>query len=169
MKNFIWVSLCLFGLAANAESYSGYAPFPRIGNQAIERVWSRLQACGLIRMSAFDPRLPPPSVPAQEAVVSPRGQLLAYYMENYGAGFSAGFKNPNGGYNHSVSYTNGNIRFVTPYEGVVVHGNTFAMVGGVGTNLYCASTPVPYQVFLDCIEARWVNRITGQLCPYGGG
>jgi hypothetical protein len=169
MKKYILGCLCFVSCLAQAESYSGYAPFPKVGNRAVSLVWERLEQCGLTRVSAFHPSLPPPSVPAQEAILSPRGELLAYYMEEYGGGFSASFKNPNGSYKHSVSYNNGHIRFVTPYVGVVAQGNTFATVGAVGMNLYCRSVPVDSPLFLDCIEAGWVNQIVGLLCPYGNG
>lgn len=167
----LFVGVLLFsglfgGRFAEAQSYSGYAPFPPIGNKAIQLAWKKIEACGLKRMSAFDPRLPAPLVPAQEAVVSARGQLLAYYMESYAGGFGAEFKNPTGGYGHSVWYTNGNIAFRTPYAGTVAHGNTFATVGGPGVNLYCQSTPVNSNQFLNCIEALWVNVVAAQLCQF---
>ncbi|GEM_PF-5497880 len=163
----IFCVLALTGVSAHAESYSGYAPFPSVGNRAIQLVWKKLDKCGLTRTSAFDPALPAPIVPAQEAILSPRGELLAYYMEDYGAGFWATFKSPNGGQNHTVGFTNGNIRFSTPYMGTVAHGNAVATVGAVGTNLYCRSVPAAPNQFLSCIEAFWVNTIVDQLCQFG--
>lgn len=167
MKSFGVFLFLLGSQAAMAESFSGFNPFPPVAQQAVAEVWSGLARCGLTRVSAFDPRLPGPSVPAQDAIVSPRGELLAYYAENFDFGAYAEFKAPNGGMKHWVGMNNRTLRFSTPYLGNVAHANTFAMVGGPQIHFYCQSRPVYGNFFADCVRGLWVQTILGELCPYG--
>ncbi len=161
------VFLVLFGSqGAFAESFSGFNPFPPVAKQAVDEVWSGLARCGLHRVSAFDPRLPGPSVPAQDAIVSPRGALLAYYTENFDFGAYAEFKAPNGGMKHWVGMNNRSIRFSTPYLGNVAHANAFAD-GGPQIHFYCQSRPVYGDFFAECVRGLWVRTIVGQLCSHG--
>jgi hypothetical protein len=164
----IWVVVAILGSrGAFAESFSGFNPFPNVAKQAVAEVWSELARCGLMRVSAFDPRLPGPAVPAQDAILSPEGALLAYYTENFDFGAYAEFKAPNGGMKHWVGMNQRSIHFSTPYLGNVAHANSFAAGARPEIHFYCQSRPVYGNFFAECIRGLWVKTITNQLCLYG--
>lgn len=138
-----------------------------VGYQSIQEVWSQLRFYGLLELSPWHPALPRPQVPALKAVVSQRAGLLAYYDEENGIGASTlVFKNPNGGFRHSVSFNRDQIQFVTPYQGTVAHANRFMTVGGPGYNFYCQSRPVTEQGFYNCINRLFIRVIVDQLRRY---
>ena len=142
------------------------SPFPPLAQSSLQAVWKGLEDCGLKKVDAYHPSLPRPQTPADLAIVNSNGQVLAYYLEVYGIGATALFKNLNGGMVHRVSYGREAIQYLTPYAGTIAHGNRFMTVGGPGYNLYCRSQPVNANGFQACIQQRFINVIVGQLCRF---
>lgn len=160
------VTLALLSLFPSF-SVSASDSFSNMGYRSMEEVWRRLNFLGLLEMNPWDPALPRPQVPALRAVVSRRAGLLAYYDEETGIGFSTlVFKNPNGGYRHSVSFNRDSVEFLTPYQGTVAHANRFMTVNGPAFNLYCQSRLVNEPTFYQCIDRLFVQVIVNQLKRY---
>jgi hypothetical protein len=164
------ISILLITQLFGSLSWAGHKEFHSFGQFAMhtmEQTWSEINDCGLLRWDAHDPRLPHPQVPADEAVVSSRALVLAYYYERLGHGNSLEFKNPNGGMKHSVRYTSDDISFVTPYAGTVARANRFYTVEGPHYNFYCGTLKLESaELFSKCVNERFVRVITDQLCRF---
>jgi hypothetical protein len=163
------LSLLILALLSLFATFSYSAPqsFSNISYRSIHEIWRQLHYFGLLEMNPWDPNLPRPQVSALKAVVSRRAGLLVYYDEEMAFGESTLlFKNPNGGYRHSVSFTRDAIQFVTPYQGTVAHANQFMTVNGPGFNYYCQSRWVSEQGFYQCIDRLFVQVIVDQLKRY---
>ena len=163
-KILLGVALLPSLLSANfvTREYSSWA------NQALTEVWSNLNACGLTRLDAYDPRLPQPLVPATDAIVNRAGQLLAYTLDTTGYFFppSFAFKNPNGGYAHTVTFSGYNLSFNTPYGGTVDMSNVVKSVNGPYFQFFCHGELIPGEMFYACVKANWINVVTHQLCRF---
>jgi hypothetical protein len=163
LKNVGVLSILFTSVIGSAASQS----LSDLGYRSIQQTWNQLQTLGLLEMDPWDPRLPYPQTPALKAVVSRKVGLLAYYNEENGFGATTlVFKNPDGGYRHSVSYNRDSIKFVTPYMGTVAHANRFNTVGGPGYNFYCQSQPVTEFAFYQCIDSLFIQAIVNQLKQY---
>lgn len=155
------IGLWLSSGGAQAET------FHQIADGAVQAVWDGLERCGLKRMNAYDPRLPRPQIPASEAVVNSRGQVLAYTLD--GSPFfntTYEFKNPNGGMIHSVSYGYYAIGFLTPYGGSVAAANSANVGGTLTVNTLCRGRTIPPAYFQACIRSEWIDVIVKQLCRF---
>ncbi len=168
MKRIFLVGISLLITLQDSPAIAFPSSVPQIARDAAQAVADGLNDCGLLRWNAYDPRLPRPLIPAQEAVVSPSTGLLAYYNDWFGYGGEVlEWKSPNGGQNHNVSFNNEQIAFVTPYQGTVAHGNGYVTPFGVGFNFYCFSQPLAnVNQFYQCIQANFVNVIVQQLCRF---
>lgn len=159
----------LFALVSFFPSWTQSAPlnFPQLGYQSIQEIWRELRYFGLLEMDPWDPRLPRPQVPALRAVVSMRNGLLAYYDEESGLGASSLlFKNPNGGFRHTVSFDRESIYFVTPYQGTVAHANQVMTINGPAYLFYCQSRPTTETGFYQCVQQQFVRLVVDQLRRY---
>lgn len=157
------ILLCLISI----NSFGATETLSDVGYKAMNQTWTELKSFGLLEMDPWDPRLPRPQVPALKAVVSKRVGLLAYFNEEYGGGGTTlVFKNPNGGQRHSVSFNQGWVGFVTPYQGTIAHANRFMTVDGPGYNFYCQSQPVTELAFYQCIDSLFIKVIVNQLKQY---
>jgi len=162
----IGLGLCL-GLVGPGSSSASADSLSSVGFRSVETTFTQLKFYGLLELSPWHPALPRPQVPAVRAIASQRNGLLAYYdEENGGAATTLVFKNPNGGYRHSVSFNRDAIQFVTPYQGTVAHANRYLTVNGPGYNFYCQSRPVTEPVFYSCIDKLFVQVIVDQLRRY---
>ncbi|MFM8313595.1 MAG: hypothetical protein ACKOA8_04860 [Deltaproteobacteria bacterium] len=164
MKNLLFVLISLVACGFSGNSLAATQSLSDLGYRSMQQTWTELKANGLLEMDPYDPRLPYPQTPALRAVVSRRLGLLAYFNEENGfGGTTLVFKNPNGGYRHSVSFNRDRIKFVTPYMGTVAHANRFTTVGGPGYNFYCQSQPVTEYAFYQCIDSLFIKAIVNQL------
>lgn len=153
--------------SANPAFAARPSSFSELGYQTVQEVWNQLRYYGLWEMNPWHPSLPRPQVPALKAVVSQRAGLLAYYDEENGWGGSTlVFKNPNGGYRHSVSFNRDQIQFVTPYQGTVAHAQVYFTVNGPAYQFYCRSQVVSEPGFYSCIRRFFTQVIVDQLRRY---
>ena len=130
-------------------------------------VWRDLNRCGLLRLKAHDPRLPWPMVPADEAVVTRYGRLLAYtYRDFLSLGDRIEFKNPNGSFPHTIRLSKDFIFFVTPYSGIVARAERYSTATGPKLRLNCRNWEVPPEEFNRCIDREFVGLISDQLCRW---
>jgi len=159
------ISLFCFQSKASAEQ-----ALPDFASRVASVVESNLTSCGLYLVDPQTPGLPNNTRwNTRYAVVNARGQALAYFVQNYGAGAVWTWMNPNGGFRHSIQFDNQSIRFVTPYAGNVASASRFVAPGGVGFNMYCraAGGMVPHwQMFETCVGRDFVQVIAAQLCQY---
>lgn len=155
------------GEAAVITTNNGHY-YQEIAFKSIGFVWDGLKACGLLRLNAYDPRLPRPHIPATEAVVTTRGNILAYSLDRTVGWIPQVYelKNPNGGENHFVAYTANSVGFQTPYGGIVASVNTVATTGAVYPQFMCRGRVTTYEVFEQCLKELWINTITAQLCRF---
>ena len=160
----LWIGIVIFG---SWKSQALPSSLSSVGLNSVQHTFTQLRFYGLLELSPWHPNLPHPQVPALKAIVSQLNGLLAYYDEENGPGFTTlVFKNPNGGYRHSVSFNRDQIQFVTPYQGTVAHSNRYMTVNGPGYNFYCQSRPVTEQGFYSCIDQLFVRVIVDQLRRY---
>jgi hypothetical protein len=152
------VTLAFLSVSAFGSSFS------KMAHDSVNAILTGAQECSLLVLDAYDPRLPYPQVPADTAITTKHGRVLAYFLELHGFGSTMLFKNPNGGMVHSVTYGREGIRYVTPYAGVIAHGNRYMTVGGPGYNLYCHSQPVNGAGFEVCVKRAFVDYVLQQLC-----
>lgn len=153
-----------FILSTFSPAWGETQSFSNLGHQAIDKTWTEIQSLGLVEMDPWSSELPRPQVPALRAIVSQRTGLIAYFDEENGYGATTlVFKNPNGGYRHSVTFSRDAISFVTPYQGTVAHANSFMTVNGPDYNFYCQSRRVTEQGFFDCIQSLFIDVIIKQL------
>jgi len=166
MKRTIWIlSLVVaFGLTSLSQATES---FTHLAYQAIDQTWRELKYFGLWEMDPWAPGLPRPQIPALRAVVSRRNGLLAYFDEENGLGETTlVFKNPNGGYRHSVTFARDGISFLTPYQGTVAHANGLMTVNGPAYQFYCQSRLVTEQGFYSCVDRLFIKVIVNQLRRY---
>ncbi len=168
MKRILFLGISLGVFLNSTDGLAAANSYPELAKEADAAVWNKLEACHLARWDAHDPRLPIPQVPAQDAVVSPRAGLLAYYADFFG-GFAqtAVWKAPNGGQVHSITFNNQAISFSTPYGGVVARSSKYVTTGGAGYYFYCGSNQLAnLNQFYQCIQANFVDVIANQLCRF---
>lgn len=156
----------LVGASLLAPGVAQASPFSRDARRDVDEVWRGLQSCGLRLLDAHDPSLPRPQTPADIAIVTSQGRLLAYYLETFGLGTTLKFKNPNGGMVHRVSFSRSDLKYLTPYAGTVAHGNRFMTVGGPRYHYYCRSRRVSAAQFKACTTRRFVDVVVRQLCRF---
>ncbi len=161
------ILLALTVLVVSTSARAGGFSSWEFAQHVQDRVWSELQDCGLTRMSATDPRLPRPRVPADDAVVNKHGRLLAYsYFYNYGQ-VRFEFKNPNGGMSHEMSLYGQDIGFLTPKMGTVAWSNHTETPQGTQISYWCRSQKVfDFESFNTCVEKYYVKVISNQLCQF---
>lgn len=166
MKRLICFITLLVTFGVTSPSFATDS-FTHLAYRAIDQTWSELKYFGLWEMDPWAPGLPRPQVPALRAVVSRRTGLLAYFDEENGLGETTlVFKNPNGGYRHSVSFARNGISFLTPYQGTVAHASAFMTVNGPGYQFYCQSRLVTEQGFYSCVDRLFIKVIVNQLRRY---
>ncbi len=154
-----------FSGVGSAQNFNFYQE----ANSVVSAIDQKLLACNLRILDPFTPGLPYPQVYADKAIVSPNGQLLAYFAyEHGGGGDTLVYKNPNGGMRHQVEFNISDLYYVTPLAGTVAHGNRFRTVNGFNYNFYCRSAPVfSLNDFRNCVTYNFVNLVTDQLCRFG--
>lgn len=167
MKKLLW-GIVLLPSVLSAHFLAPNQSYSKWANQAIEEVWTGLNACGLSRLDANDPRLPAPRVPATDAIVNGSGRLLAYTLDTTGYFFPPAytFKNPNGGFVHTTTFSAYGLSFNTPYGGTVAMSNIVNSGNGPYYQFFCRGQLIPAQNFYACVKANWIDVITQQLCRF---
>lgn len=163
----LFLGVCVFAGVVSSEGRAEVPTFSRMAFNVVDTVWKDLGACGLIRVSPYDPRLPRPQVPADYAITNRNFQLLAYYREESFGWPRLVFKAPNGGQVHAVTFTEESISFSTPYAGTVAQANRYYTVEGPANNYLCHSQYVDLGTFERCVYQNYVRVIANQLCRYG--
>ncbi|MEY4632519.1 MAG: hypothetical protein RIQ81_2639 [Pseudomonadota bacterium] len=169
-KSVISVVFVLSGLLAGTQSGLADQSLPDFGRRAASAIEANLKSCGLLLINPHTPGLPYNTRwNARYAVVNRAGQALAYFVQDYGAGETMTWMNPNGGYRHSIRLGNWGIGFTTPLAGNVASASRFVTPMGIGYNFYCRSAGgmLPnWQMFEACVASDFVRVVSAQLCQY---
>lgn len=149
-----------------ARSYTG------IVQGHVRTAMSEIKKCGLTVLPADHPSLTKPRIPADLAIVSPSGDILAYYWEGQvGFGTHFEFKNPNGGMAHRAAAYLGGLQFSIPnYPGTIAQVTWVGTPQGNFDRYDCVGYATGYlnsAGFRQCVYTNWTRRISAQLCRFG--
>jgi hypothetical protein len=149
---------------------TGYSnEFNNFKNRVITATNAGLVDCGLSFVHPDSPGLPFRQVPADQAIISPTGRLLAYTEAFFtGFGHTAVYKNPDGGMVHAASAGNWGVEFQTPYAGTVASASSYRTPDGLFYRYLCRGTTyVDFAGFERCVNQYFVQVVVGQLCRFG--
>jgi hypothetical protein len=126
--------------------------------------------CGLQGLDPYDPRLPRPQIVAHTAFANMDSRYLSGYYVREHNGFETDFiyEQPNGANVVRMTLTeNGRLKFVNALGGMVARVTTVYTPYGRAYTFYCRSGyPVPREVFVQCVEERFVSFIVDSFCSW---
>ncbi len=147
----------------------GHFQFDQMAHLVRAEIDSELVGCGLQFVDPNHPRVSPPRIVADDAIVNASGRLLAYYRSEFLAGYAKFvYSNPDGGLRHQIHFDRRGIEFITPYQGIVARAWRVTNNGGYFHYYYCGNRRVNSSEFAHCVANRLTKIISRQLCRHAG-
>ena len=128
-------------------------------------IFKRLRKCHLYIHHVQDEFL---NVPADRIISAPSGLALARFKQWGEAGANRfEWKNPNGGFVHSINQGYERMSFVVPELGTVAIVNQYTVPSGRQYNYLCRSRYVDFGTWKACVKSFFTDVVFGKLCRFG--